>query len=57
MADNPATTNIVLFGSNTNKLQSIKFKFQNKGFTYTFQQYFKYKSLRENIQTVCDLIN
>lgn len=28
------------------------FKFQNKGFTYNFQQYFKYKSFRENIQFV-----
>lgn len=52
MSDFPATTNIILMGSHTNKLQSIKLKFQNKGFTYNFQQYFKYKSLRENIQFV-----
>lgn len=51
VSDFTATTNIILIDSNTNKLQSIKLKFQNKAFTDNFfQQYFKYKSLRENIQ-------
>lgn len=36
VSDFTATTNIILIDSNTNKLQSIKLKFQNKAFTDIF---------------------
>lgn len=51
-----ATTNIILTDSNTNKLQSIKLKFQNKAFTDNFLAIFQIqKSQRKH--PVFDLIN